>query len=189
MQYKRKAALGGFKVVGMFKITNPHAANLNIDQVTYSITSPTGQATTGDAECSGTEGDYYSQQSTRAANSMTPQLSGKVATTAPGGRKPSRFKLAAVKKAATAHGAKGAIAYDDEDGSSSDEVEYEEGGSGPLFCSFEATVPDDSPSTVTVTVVTDQQAKVTTSLGVLDWSKADTSKGNMWVVMHSDLGG
>lgn len=58
------------------------------------------------------------------------------------------------------------------------EAEYEEGGHGPLFCSFEAILPDDYPSMVTVKAVTDEGATSTVSLGTFEWSKADTAESN-----------
>jgi hypothetical protein len=86
--------------------------------------------------------------------------------------------MAAVKYVKVKRQAKGlavasAVSYED-----IEEPEYEEGGNGPLFCSFEAHLPDDYPSTVSLTVVTDDGAKVTEKLGVIDWDSADTTKAN-----------
>lgn len=89
-----------------------------------------------------------------------------------------RIRMAAVKYVKVKRQAKGlavasAVSYEDEE-----EPEYEEGGNGPLFCSFEAHLPDDHPSKVSLTVVTDDGAKVTEQLGIINWDSAETTKGN-----------
>jgi hypothetical protein len=58
------------------------------------------------------------------------------------------------------------------------EPQYEEGGHGPLFCSFEAHLPDDYSSEVQLEVTTDEGAKVTESLGRIDWEQAETKDEN-----------
>lgn len=49
--YKRTASLGGFKVTGLFKVVNTHSATLNLDEIYYSISRPTGAPITGEASC------------------------------------------------------------------------------------------------------------------------------------------
>lgn len=202
MDYDRSSSLAGFKVTGLFKVLNPHSATLNLDDISYSIERPTGEPITGEASCSGTYEDATdmaaaaaasaaAQQkaagsiSSMAGSSLQPQaslpsstdalmLSGRKSTL----KRAAKYKMAAVKYVKVKRQAKGlavasAVAYEDEE-----EAEYEEGGNGPLFCSFEAHLPDDYPAKVTLIAVTDEGAKVTESLGVIDWDKAETAEGN-----------
>jgi hypothetical protein len=195
VNYKRSSSLGGFKVRGLFNIVNRHSATLALDEVTYSISRPTGPPIIGHAECSGTFDDNTAEDaaelkyvtpvtlqstssSTGGSSSSSHHAKRLVAT------KSTKVKMAAVKyikrraqssPVAVAAAAAAAL-YNGDDLQA--EAEYEEGGHGPLFCSFEANLPDDYPSGVTVTAVTDEGATSSVDLGTIDWSKADTAESN-----------
>jgi hypothetical protein len=194
VEYKRIATLGGFKVSGLFKVINPHTATLSLNDISYSISRSTGEPITGEASCSGTMDDAYDSAAAEAkastSGSINPHLSAQLqpqaaqassssSSAAPAVlmKAPKKIKMAAVKYVKVKRQAKGlavaTVQYED-----TEEVEYEEGGHGPLFCTFEANLPDDHPAQVTLTVVTDEGAKVTESLGVIDWSGAETREAD-----------
>jgi hypothetical protein len=202
--YQRSASVAGFKLAGLFKVTNPHQASVNLDSITYSISRPTGAPIVGEAECSGTLDEAYEVFTgagirTRHETNpvMLPQSSSQASTldggitpanVTPPPAKKKKIKLAAVNfvreqqltgvgaraVAAPAIGARTPALHDE----SHVEVQYEEGGHGPLFCSFEAHVPDDYPSEVQLEATTDEGAKVTESLGRIDWEQAETKDEN-----------
>jgi hypothetical protein len=193
VNYKRTASLGGFKVRGLFNIVNRHTASLALDEVTYSISRPAGPPITGQAECSGTYDEGYAEEESEQSQPkyVTPQnIQGSTSSIGGSGgqrqvaAKSAKLKMAAVKyikrraqssPVAVAAAAAAAL-YNGDDLQA--EAEYEEGGHGPLFCSFEAILPDDYPSMVTVKAVTDEGATSTVSLGTFEWSKADTAESN-----------
>lgn len=208
VRYQRSASVGGFKVAGLFKVINPHQATLNIDEVSYSISRPSGGPITGEADCSGTFDeayDVFSGASSSKVGAKTNPLLLPQAAPQPGdggGISPSgaaisggadaakpakslklakKIKMAAAKNVkqvqhASVATAAGAPQFGGDFAEA--EVQYEEGGHGPLYCSFEAQLPDDYPSQVRLTVVTDEGAKVTESLGAIDWKQAQKSHGN-----------
>lgn len=60
------------------------------------------------------------------------------------------------------------------------DADYEEGANGPLFCSFEAALPDDFPGSVEVQALTAEGVKVTHNLGVIDWEEVETESTGRW---------
>lgn len=182
LNYKRTASISGFKVRGMFKVVNPHAATVTLDRVTFSISRPTGAPLTGEADCSGTVQDGYpaaSETPGSDAGALSKALN--AVTTAQPRKKAMKVMLAAARP----HKRRGIGAVvpaqyeeDQEVGTESDEGEYEDGGTGPLFCSFEADLPDDYPAVITLSAVTDQDATGSITLDAIDWTKATMSRGD-----------
>lgn len=207
MHYKRKTSLSGFKVRGLFRVFNPHPATMSLSDIGFSISRPTGQPIKGEAHCSGTYEDGYvgtdaegqqdavgsiSDTNSQTAQVMSSGVKTSTRTSSISVNSKKKIKLAAFRKplsnlrqqatvqvAAVAVQAKAGIASSTIAGAADDDgYEYEEGGNGPLFCSFEAEVPDDYPARVHVYATTDEGAKAVHDLGVIDWSKAETVQSN-----------
>jgi len=182
LNYKRTASISGFKVRGMFKVVNPHAATVTLEQVTYSISRPTGAPITGEADCSGTVQDGYpaaSETPGSQAGALSKALNAVTAA------QPRNKAMKVMLAAARPHKRRGIGAVvpaqyeeDQEVVAEVDEGEYEDGGTGPLFCTFEADLPDDYPAVITLSAVTDQGAKESTTLDAIDWSTATVSRGD-----------
>jgi hypothetical protein len=188
--YKRSTTLGGFRLSGLFKVFNKHAAELVLERVQYMITQPSGEPIIGEATCSASVSEAAAIAALNTKEAAAPQQ-GKLVWTdladadsvaAPG----SPAKAAAAKKPkqvrvklAAAHKSGGSVRVAAaEDDSAAAMSEYYEDGDGPLYCSFEADLPDDYAADVILMATTDQGATATKRVGTINWDKAETQELN-----------